>query len=213
MKKALILAFLVSMSGCGPLNEGRGTPELFKQVRNQISSNDTAPAAPSLPPEVMNAGPGEVLVVTLRARNAVAPMLRAGQNGDRITWISPGKISMTFEDDLLISTRGLGDDLMGADVDGIRAAIAAGQGSATRTHSYIDSLDQIQTIELACEITTEGTEEVPLLSGPRTLRKVVESCRSRRLSFDNTYWLSGNKIVKSRQAIARSQGFIDVEPL
>jgi hypothetical protein len=140
-------------------------------------------------------------------------MTRAGQNGNRTTWISPGKISMTFENDILVSTRGLGDDLMGANIPGLRSAINAGGGTATRTVSYLNSEDQIETHTLTCTISRVGSEEIALATGPRTLSRVNETCRGERLAFENAYWLDGTTILKTLQVISASQGFIETERL
>lgn len=214
MKKIFTLAALVFASSCGPLNEGRGAADVISQYRSALGLGgkvDETPAA--LPPEIANAGPGEVLVVRLLSRNAVAPMVRSAQNGDAITWVSPGEVSMTFRNDILVSTRGLGDDLMGADVNGLRTAINAGSGTITRQQSYLNARDQIENYSLTCTVQSEGREDVTLLDGPSQLKKVTESCQSDRLVFKNTYWLSGNTIVKSRQVISPSQGYIEAELL
>lgn len=215
MRRYLLWVGLALMSACGPLNEGRGDRQILGELGKAVGlGGEAAPTAPAaLPPEVANARPGEVLLVTLRARGAVAPMVRIGENGNRVTWISPGKVSMTFDDAVLISTRGLGDDLMGADVPGLSVAIRAGAGTVQRRHSFIDSLDQIRTSEMTCTVSRAGVEEVQLLSGPRQLTRVDEACKGARLVFDNVYWLDGGRIVKSRQAISPTQGFIDAEQL
>ncbi len=213
MKTFWITALLATLTACGPLNEGGGSQQVFQQIVGQLTGNKTPDAPPAISPEIANAGPGNVLLVTLRARGAVAPMTRAGQNGNRTTWISPGKISMTFEDDILISTRGLGDDLMGSDIPGLRRAINAGGGTTTRTVSYLNSEDQIVTQTLTCAISRAGAETVTLATGPQTLNRVNESCRGERLAFENAYWLDGTTIVKSLQVISATQGFIEAERL
>ena len=212
--RIFFISFLfAALTACGPLNEGRGSPEIFKQLQSQLGGADEAPTAPAIPPEVANAGPGEVLLVTLRARNAVAPLLKSAQNGSKITWTSPGQVSMTFDNGILISTRGLGDDLMGADVPGLFAAVQNGAGTIQRRQSYLNSLDQIITHDLTCQVASVGVEQTALLSGPQDLEKVVEACQSPRLVFENSYWLRDGQIVKSLQVIAASQGYITAEQL
>jgi len=213
MKWIFTLSALALFAACGPLNEGRSGPQLVRQLNPGLFGGDTAPAAPVISPEVANAGPGNVLLVTLRARDLVAPMLRTATNGSRVTWKSDADLAMTFDNGILISTRGLGDDLMGADTAGLQEAIQNGQGTTTRRQSYLDSLDQIVTFDLTCEVSSPGVEETALLTGPAQLTKVVESCQSPRLVFENSYWLSDGKIIKSSQAISASQGFISVEQL
>ncbi len=213
MKKTLTLAIFAFVAACGPLNEGRSGPEMFNLVRSELTGKTVEQPAAPIPAEVANAGPGEVLLVTLRARGAVAPMLRVGENAGNTTWISPGKVSMTFRDDILISTRGLGDDLMGADIPGLRAALNARSGTTTRKQSYLNSLDQIRISELSCTVASAGIEDVATTKGPRSLTKVTESCQGPRLVFENVYWMDGTRIVKSLQAISPTQGFIEAELL
>lgn len=213
MKSIWIIAALASLAACGPLNKGSGSQQIAQQIVGKLRGNAPAAAPPAISPEIANAGPGNVLLVTLRARGAVAPMVRAGQNGNQTTWVSPGKISMTFENGILISTRGLGDDLMGSDIPGLRAAINAGSGTITRTVSYLNSEDQIVTQSLTCTIRSVGAEEIALLTGPRTLNRVNEACKGARLAFENAYWLDGATFVKTLQVVSASQGYIDTEQL
>lgn len=62
-----------------------------------------------------------------------------GGNGDVQTWKLADGVSLSFLDAVLFSSRGLGADLMSADVSGTRAMLA-GDGSARhiRLHSYLD---------------------------------------------------------------------------
>ena len=209
------LALGALVSACGPLNDGGVGQQFAEMVQSRVAAaRGTAPAAPALPPEIANAQPGEVLLVSLLARDAVAPMVRFGQNGDTITWISPGKVSLSFTNGLLVSTRGLGNDLMGVTLSGVSAAIRAGGGAAKRQHSYLDGEDNIVTAELDCTIASVGTEEVMLANGPRALRKMTESCRGRRLAFENSYWVDdAGVILRSRQAISPAEGFMQVDQL
>ncbi len=213
MRFVTLILLLVGLTACGPLNEGQGSPQIIQDLRTQLFGGDETPTPPAIPPEVANAAPGEVLLVTLRARNAVAPLLKSGQNGSKVTWASPGQVAMTFDSGILISTRGLGDDLMGADVPGLATAIRGSGGIIRRQQSYLNSLDQIEVIGLTCQVVIAGLEEVPLVNGPRTLTKVTESCESNRLVFENIYWLNNGQIIKSQQVISPTQGFITAELL
>jgi len=146
-------------------------------------------------------------------KDAVAALTRANTRGATTTWISPGKVTLSLENDILVGTRGLGNDLMGADVAGVRNAIRAGSGSATRVHSYLDGEDKITSLTLECTYTRVGPEQVALTSGPRTLTRTDELCKSAALIFTNTYWMSGDRVVKSKQAISPAEGFMIAEAL
>lgn len=208
--KPLCLALV--LAGCGPLYES-DLGNRLTQVAQQVSGTAPPPAPPSLAPEVASAQPGDVLLVKILARDAVAPMTKVAESGDAITWISPGKVTMSFEDGILVGTRGLEDDLMGVDAIGVRDALNAGGGTATRRQSFLTSEDQIATRDLTCEITNLGAEEIQTIGGARRTTKFEEDCQGPALVFKNTYWLAGGEIIRSRQAVSAGVGFIEADQL
>lgn len=212
LAKALCLGLV--LTGCGPLydnNLGTRIVETAGQLTGLGPEPEKKP--PTLSPAVANAAPGDVLLVKIIARNAVAPMTKVAQTGGAITWISPGQVTMSFEDGILVATRGLGDDLMGVDPIDVRAAINAGGGTATRRQSYLTSEDQIATRDLTCEVTNRGPDPIQTVTGERQATKFEEDCKGPALEFKNTYWLAGGEIIRSRQAVSSGEGFIQVDPL
>ncbi len=213
MRSLFALGILVPLLvSCGPLAKS-DLADRVKQVAGQISGTAPPPPPPSLAPEIANAAPGDVLFVKIIARDAVAPMTKVAQNGGAITWISPGRVTLSFEDGILVATRGLGDDLMGVDPIGVRAALNAGGGVATRRQSFLTSEEQIVTRDLKCEVTRQGPEEIQTIVGERVATKFEEDCRGPALIFKNTYWLSGGEIIRSRQAVSSGVGFIQADQL
>lgn len=217
--KRLVLLGVLALTACGPMNEGGLGQQAADAARAQLGKlTGTAPAtapAPTLPPGIENIPPGNILLVTLVSRNLVAPLTRLARNNGSETWVSPGKITMTFRDDVLVATRGLSEDLMGADVYGVRAALTAGGGTSRRVHSYLDSTDQIQSRNLSCVITANGAETIATIKGEVQAQKYSEACTSDALIFTNVYWLDrpGGNILQSRQVVAPDIGFIQVNPI
>ena len=205
-------AALGALAACGTMDSGVIDAGALKSQLGKLTGR--APAAPPAL-DITKAAPGEVLLVTIISRNAVAPLTKIAQNGDTTTWISPGRVSITLKDGIVIATRGLNEDLMGADVTGVRAALAAGRGTAKRTHSYLDSEDQIRLHEVTCTITPDGPEQVATTTGARDALKFTETCRGQTFAFTNVYWLdqAGGALVQSRQAIAPTTGFLQINPL
>jgi len=204
---------LFSLAACGPLNDSNLGRTLAEAGQAATGIGAEAPAVPTLAPAVANAAPGDVLLVKIIARDAVAPLTKVAQTGGAITWISPGKVTMSFEDGILVSTRGLGDDLMGADPVGVRAALNAGGGTATRRQSFLSSEDQIFTREMTCTVTREGPEVLQTIGGARDTVKFFENCKGPLLEFRNTYWMAGGAIIRSRQAVSAGEGFIQIDQL
>ena len=212
LAKALCLGLI--LTGCGPLYEGNLGTRLV-DTAGQLTGLGPEPekTPPAVPPAVANAAPGDVLLVKIIARNAVAPMTKVAENGGAITWISPGKVTMSFEDGILVGTRGLDDDLMGVDPVGLRDALNVGGGTATRRQSFLTSEDQIATRDLTCAVTSLGADTIVTATGERVATKIEEDCKGPALEFKNTYWMAGGDIVRSRQAVSAGVGFIQVDQL
>ena len=204
------MALLGLLAACGPMNSnglGAGAAARLGAITG------LRPQAPAVPTASLAEGPGNVLMVTLLGRNAVAAMTRAGSNNGAETWRTTKGVTLSFKDGILVASRGLGADLMGADVDGVPAAILRGAGTAQRRHAFLDSEDQIQTIDLTCTFTTDAPEMITIATGAVEADKVTEVCESPALVFTNQYWLSGAEIVQSRQAVSTTVGYIGVNSL
>ena len=80
-------------------------------------------------------------------------------------------------------------------------------------HTYLNSEDTIQTRDLACTYMTQAPETITIASGVFEATKVEEVCESSSLRFTKSYWLDGNTIVQSTQAVALGSGYIRVNTL
>lgn len=214
-KRWITAAALGLLSACGSMaNDSIGSNFAKAQLGKLTGAAPVAQPAPAAP-DITNAAPGDILLVTIMNRGAVAPLTKVAQNGGTVTWTSPGQVTMTLQDDILIATRGLNDDLMGADVVGVRRVLAAGGGTARRIQSYMDSEDQITVYDMTCTITEIGTEAVATTTGSREAIAYTEACTGDALSVTNRYWLDGRggNIVQSRQAAGPTAGFLQINPL
>jgi len=209
------VALLGLLAACGPMNSNGLGADAAARVGAITGLRPTPPAEPvsALPTAALAKGPGNVLMVKLLGRNAVAAMTRAGSNNGVETWRTAKGVTLSFRDGILVASRGLGGDLMGANVDGVLAAILRGTGTAQRRHAFLDSEDQIQTRDLTCTFTTDAPEVIAIATGTVEATKVTEVCESPVLVFTNQYWLSDTEIVQSRQAVSVSVGYIRVNIL
>mgnify|MGYP003897263681 CR=1 FL=1 len=124
------VALLGLLAACGPMNSnGLGAGAAARVAAITGLRPEPAAQAPALPTAALAEGPGNVLMVTLLGRNAVAAMTRAGSNNSVETWRTAKGVTLSFRDGILVASRGLGGDLMGANVDGVLAAILRGTGT------------------------------------------------------------------------------------
>jgi len=137
-------------------------------------------------------------IATLEEKNLASVLIERARNRDQITYFTPDGISMTYESGVLVGTRGLGFDLMDADVDQVLSSLRTRADGAVRIHRYLDGEEQVILRSFICDYTGAGT--------------VTETCYSDGFQITNTYAMSGGRITSSRQWISPEQGYIRLEP-
>ena len=216
LKSALAAALgLAALTACGPLNEGNVGKGALAVIQQRLAGAPAATAAPAAAPLTRaqaDANPGKFLLVTAYGGASVVSVVPVSSNGNRDTWISADNVTVTLENGIVVATRGLPRDLIAARVDGVRSALSAGGGAAQRVHETLDDLDQISTELLQCSIVFDAAETVTILQKAIPTRRFKETCQGQRTAFSNTYWIaSGNRLVKTSQAVAPETGFLLIE--
>ncbi|WP_162197165.1 YjbF family lipoprotein [Loktanella sp. S4079] len=198
---------LVLLTACGESAIGARVAGL---VTGQAPAAQAAPAL--VPAEVMHANPGKYIRINIRKQNAWASLTQAGTNGARTTWIDQGNISVTFENGLVVATRGLVRDLMGTDLSQSWAAIRNQGGEAQRRHDFLTDQDEISTELLQCSIVSEGNEVIERAGKSISTRRFTEKCEGERLIFTNIYWVNQRgAMVRSLQAVSPDAGYLQID--
>jgi outer membrane murein-binding lipoprotein Lpp len=212
---AAALASTALLAGCGDdISESR---QVIQAVSGAVLSvgRDTAPVQrPQFSRAAIEETGQEFVLASVPQRGVAALLQRAGENGPEVTWLTEDGVSVTYENGFLVATRGLGPDLMAADVSGVAAAVAAGGGAATRIHEYLDGNDQMVRHEYACRVERTGAERITIYERSHSTEKYEETCRRGGQTFANTYWVDARGVVwKSRQLISPPVGYLDSERL
>ena len=140
------------------------------------------------------------------ARKATAVLRPVGQNGPVTTWQTVDQITLSFSDGVLVASRGLGFDLMGADAAPTRSALA-GQSPEIyrRKMRYLTGDNHSTWLTAGCSMRAVGAEA--------GLRRFEESCKARSNTFTNVYLLdSAGQVASSRQWLSPKIGYVDVGP-
>lgn len=175
----LIACVTLTLAACGP----RQMPDIRNQIsRAQIDAQGTP-----------------LMLVEFPALGVAGTMAPTGQNGNVITWRTADNVSLSFDDGILVATRGLGHDLMSADVSGTRASLAGRPGNYERFHSYLDGEGQTTLRAFICAMAPPVTETITILGRSQTTQRHDESCNSLGLATQNTYWTAGGTLWASRQ--------------
>ncbi len=216
MKRTTIFGVtLALLTACGPIYDNSAAKGFLAVVQQRVAGLSGAPAQPAAPVLTRaqaDANPGAFLLVTAYGGNSVASLVVAAANGNRVTWLSADNVTVTLENGIIVATRGFPRDLIAAQANGVRAAIAAGGGKAQRIHETITDLDQISQEVLQCSIVLDGAETVEILGKSTPTRRYSEACEGQSTAFSNTYWVAdGGAIIKSSQAVSPATGFLVLE--
>ena len=222
--KTLITGFLsvsLLVSGCGNDKEKNAhvKPSIFgsaiKVVAGMLKpSTSPVDPRPQITRQALDASPVPVLFASIKTRNAFATLSSAGKNRDVETWISADGISLSFNRGVLVSTRGLGYDLMAADVSDVLKSILAGSGTAIRYHGYLNGEDQIYQRSFYCSIHTKGREVLDIFEINNSTRHIIETCNNPEISLENHYWITdAGKIIQSQQWIGPDIEYIFTQHL
>jgi len=157
-----------------------------------------------------------VLLAEIEALETAATLIHHSVNGSVVTWTTGDQVTLSFQDELLIATRGLGDDLMSADVANsiqmLRGKIESGH--YPRFHSYLDGEYQTQYRSFQCKRGTAISETVTIFSRNHATTRIEEHCVSPGLEITNIYWRGTDGFLwKTRQWVSPTVGYVATEQL
>ncbi|GAB4288346.1 MAG: hypothetical protein Kow0058_08030 [Roseovarius sp.] len=189
---ALLLLLVALVAGCGA--GASRTIGKSLQLTGQVGG---------VPPELI--GP-QRLAVTLTARGVQAVLGPVTRADGTVVWQTLDGVSLSFRDGILIASRGLGYDLMSADVSGTRAMLAGTMGTQYYPvhRSYLDGEDRTVFRSFQCRRAGGGPEGA--------LRRVDELCVGTDRRFTNSYWLDpAGTVIRSRQWVGPVTEFMETQ--
>lgn len=205
---------LVAVLGLTACSEEAETT-VTNQVASLVLGTNTAPAArprSSVDEQELLANPGKYLRVNIRDLGATDTMVAVAENGARTTWIGPAGTSVTLEEGIVVATRGLPRDLMGADATATAQALRTGGGTVVRRHDFLDDSDQIIPFVMDCQIAPKSVEMVNRLGQSTPAVRFEELCSADGLTLTNVYWLNAEgEIIRSLQAVSPDAGYLQLD--
>ena len=155
----------------------------------------------------------EVILVTVPALRAQGYAVPSARVGSITTWRTADNATFSFDRGVVVSTRGLGDDLMGADIDQSIAASTGGAGGwAPRINGYMNGEYQSYFMTFQCRRSGSQSDSVVLGDRSASATRFTETCVNDEREIENTYWRNGNGVmVKSRQWVSPSVGYMETE--
>lgn len=128
----------------------------------------------------------------------------AGRNGSIVTYGSDSQTTIALDGPVMVATRGLGGDIMSADVGALPQLLAAREsGSYGRVLRYLDGDDR----------TTETVLECDLRPVERQESVFIEYCGAASLEFRNLYRFESGRVVLSTQWHGPLNGYLTINHL
>ncbi len=210
-KSALALIALF-VAACGTESQSPSA-QVFQNVQSLLQSGPKA--APPGPDDLLTRATIDQVTVPygmvgVERRGAYASMTLAGTNRDHASWVTSDGVGVVLKNDLLTGTKGLGADLLTADLGGLDSLVRAGNGRATRVHRFLDGEGRVFALSYECTLSAAGSETITIIGKSYATRVVSENCVSNQGSFENRYWLgqSDGVMWQSRQWVSEGVGHI-----
>lgn len=216
MRTLVLIIALLGVTACGPLAQDQPSVRVLEGIANAGSDfwEEKTDPREVLTRETIDAAPNDLLLFAPVNEDLASVFARTSMNSDLIAWVSDDGVSLTLRDGIVVATRGLGNDLMGADVGQVHRWLVSGGGRMVRVHEYLNGEDQIIRREYACEIATLRSETIEIFQRKHQTRVISETCTGDAGGFRNLYWIDAEGMIwQSRQWVSARVGAVDIQIL
>ena len=144
-----------------------------------------------------------ILISSLDDKNQ-ATLVALGNNEEKLTWVSSDGISLTFDQGVLIATRGYSQDLLALKYFNPLDLLNSKNIEYKKVHRYLTSDNKYNDVDFQCLGKRKQSKPAIFLEYKINMDKFVEDCVNDKHSYKNEYHLlSGTSVViKSKQWIS-----------
>jgi hypothetical protein len=156
-----------------------------------------------------------VLLAELPSLSLAGTMAVAGARDGVTTWQTADNTALSFRDGVLVATRGLGNDLMSADVSGTLAALSGGPKTGySRAMTFVDGEDRTVFRAFTCEMAPPQRASVAGIGIAFPAVRHDETCYATGIRIDNSYWMgSDGRMRRAEQWVSPVIGLLSTELL
>ncbi len=224
MKKIFLsfVAAAIGLTACSSENSkvqfGQKIPSILRELKFKKAPSAAAgnPFA-GLTRAQLKDVKGPLLAAHLEISGAYSALNLAASNGGVRTYFTPDQISVSILDGVVISTRGLPEDLMSADATlAVEAVLNAKVAPRyERQYRWIDGEDHQVEGQFECSLEFVDLANVVIVERTHRARHMKEICSGSVGTVTNDYWVgTGEPVVwQSRQWIGPELGHINLTVL
>ena len=125
-----------------------------------------------------------------------ATLIALGNNEEKLTWVSADGISVTYDQGILIATRGYSQDLFSLKYKRPKNLFGSTRLVYNKIHRYLDGENGYNDIIFQCKGKKIPSKTIQILELELTIDRFTEECENLRYSYKNEYdLLAGTDIV------------------
>ena len=219
MRLVFSILFLLALSACGNSPElETGETKVLKIIKDKMETPSGATAyidaRKLVSREILDSVGVPILFVEIdRGQNGT--LSQYPDEGVGQTWLGVDGSTVTLDNGLLKSTRGMGDDLMGSEISLEINWSDHEDVSYERRMAYLRLDNKTLINEYSCKlISTKNMETINLFDADFSVKHVQETCRGQAGSFVNDYYIDTEGIVRnSRQYQGDKIGYMTIARL
>ena len=205
-----VISFLLSCSSAEIIKSEK--KDLFSIYKNLIDGNtNKTPDETQLAKENKNSKwlskfNQPIILISSENERMQATLVALGNNQERLTWVSADGISFTFDNGILIATRGYTQDLMALKHTTLKTMFKKRRNDYKKTHRYLNGENDYEDINFICKLSKQVNHSFAILEYSIMADKFTETCKSSIHAYENEYYLlpGTNIVLKSKQWISPS---------
>lgn len=217
--KSLATVALLTLAGCGnaPVDDSSNAFFLgaIKEIQAKIAARNTPPF--SLTRAQLAQVQVPVLWIEVEKNGSVGSAIPIGVNRDLITWTTANAATLLTKDGVLFGTRGLGPDLLTAETEALRAALATRSSARyERKFRFIGGDESLRVDRYFCELENDGAAVREVLELRFETTQMRETCfaLNSEHEFRNIYWIGAEGTIwDSRQWVSPDAGSLIIQRL
>ena len=147
-----------------------------------------------------------IILVSSLDKTKEATLVALGNNEEKLTWVSADGISVSYDNGVLIATRGYSQDLLSLKYKNPTKLFSASSIEFDKVHRYLSGENKYYDIHFKCRGIKNFSKPTQILEYSLLVDTFVEKCNHSSYDYVNEYdLLAGTTIVlRSKQWISPS---------
>lgn len=208
---AILGAVALTLGACGS-DKGQSSPAVLfgKTLAGVVMGNGGGAAPAQVSRAELEKLGTPVIMGTIASSGGLLYLVPISQQGNVVTWSTSNDITITFKDDVMSQTRGIGPDIMESATPS-RSQLQNPGSTYRRSYAYLDGGDRLVRFTYDCAVSFAGAETITVVGRQHSTRHMLEQCTGNRGQFTNEYWFeSDGKVRKSKELLVTEWGPIEL---